>query len=213
MAKAAWKYTLREIIIVIIGITIAFSMNKCADNHRDQNLKAQYIKNIKSDIQVDKKNLESNLKVIGGKIQKLSEVLPLVNTDNPKKMAAVNSIYSVFTSTDFIPKDVTYQTMINSGDFKLIDDFDIKAAIETHYSSYKTLLKDFERLDIIHKEYLGSYIINHADFDAMRQGKYGYSNEKLFKNILQSINGSLMIKVNATKQGITNCDSILKILK
>jgi len=122
-------------------------------------------------------------------------------------------MYSVFNSTDFFPKEVTYQTMINSGDFKLIDDFDLKAAIETHYSNYKIILKDYERLDIIHKEYLGKYMIDNSDFDVMRQGQFGYSNEKLLKNILQSINGALYIKSNATERGIKNCDSLLTILK
>ncbi|WP_299119466.1 DUF6090 family protein [uncultured Winogradskyella sp.] len=211
--KKEIRYAFGEILIVIVGISIAFSMNKCADNKKDETLKNQYIENIKSDIKVDKKNLESNVESIGKKIEILKEVLPLINTDNPKKMAAIYKVYPVFTSTDFFPKDVTYQTMINSGDFKLIDDFELKAAIETHYSNYKIMLKDYERLNIIHKEYLGKYIINNADYDAMRQGKFGYSNEKLFKNILQSISGALTIKKKASELGIKNCDSLLKILE
>ncbi|WP_299337202.1 DUF6090 family protein [uncultured Psychroserpens sp.] len=211
--KKSLRYALGEILIVIVGISIAFSLNKCADNKKDEALKTQYLQSIKSDIEVDKKNLEANYAAIGAKIQNLKEVLPLINTDNPKKMTSMNKLYSVFTSSNFHPKDITYQTMINSGDFKLIDDFDLKAAIETHYSDYKIMLKDYERLDIIHKEYLGKYIINNSDFDAMRQGKFGYSNEKQLKNILQSINGALYIKINATERGIKNCDSLLTILK
>ncbi|MDG5492770.1 DUF6090 family protein [Psychroserpens sp. SPM9] len=210
--KKEIRYALGEILIVIVGISIAFSMNKCADNKKDETLKQQYLENIKSDIEIDKNNLESISQSIGSKIEVLREVLPLINTDSPEKRSKMNTIYSVFTSTDFFPKDVTYQTMINSGDFKLIDDFDLKAAIETHYANYQIMLKDYERLDIIHKEYLGKYMIENADFDAMRQGQFGYSNEKLFKNILQSINGALMIKKNATNRGIKNCDSLLSIL-
>lgn len=211
--KKGVRYAIGEILIVIVGITIAFSMNKCADEKKDDTLKQQYLENIKNDIEVDKKNLESISQSIGMKIGVLHEVLPLINTDNPEKRSKMNKIYSVFTSSDFFPKDVTYQTMINSGDFKLIDDFDLKAAIETHYSNYKIMLKDYERLDIIHKEYLGKYMIDNADFDAMRRGQFGYSNEKLFKNILQSVNGALMIKKAATERGIKSCDSILTILK
>lgn len=211
--KKGVRYAIGEILIVIVGITIAFSMNKCADEKKDDTLKQQYLENIKNDIEVDKKNLESISQSIGMKIGVLNEVLPLINTDNPEKRSKMNKIYSIFTSSDFFPKDVTYQTMINSGDFKLIDDFDLKAAIETHYSNYKIMLKDYERLDIIHKEYLGKYMIDNADFDAMRRGQFGYSNEKLFKNILQSVNGALMIKKAATERGIKSCDSILTILK
>lgn len=211
--KKGIRYALGEILIVIVGISIAFSMNKYADNKKDKALKKQYLSNIKSDIETDKKNLEANFEAIGAKIKNLTELLPLINTDSPEKAKNISKMYSVFSSTDFFPKDVTYQTMINSGDFKLIDDFDLKAAIETHYSNYKIMLKDYERLDIIHKEYLGKYMIDHSDFDAMRQGQFGYSNEKRLKNILQSINGALYIKSNATKRGIKNCDSLISILE
>ncbi len=58
MAKSTWKYTLREIIIVIIGISIAFSMNKCAENVKDNKLKTQYLTNLKSDVEADKIQLQ-----------------------------------------------------------------------------------------------------------------------------------------------------------
>ena len=53
MEKTTWNYTLREIIIVIIGITIAFSMNKCADNIKDNKLKKEYLINLKNDVKAD----------------------------------------------------------------------------------------------------------------------------------------------------------------
>lgn len=210
--KKQFRYALGEILIVIVGITIAFSLNKCSENKKDEATRLQYLQNIKNDLEIDKKNLESNLETISLKIDNLNKALPLINTDNPEKVNAMRSIYPVFTATAFYPKDITYQTMINSGDFKLIDDFDLKAAIETHYSDYNIMLKDYERLEIIHREYLGKYMIDHSDFDAMRRGELGYSNEKLLKNILQSIQGSLYIKYKATERGLISCDSLLNTL-
>jgi len=211
--KKRLRYALGEILIVIVGISIAFSMNKCADLQKDKAQKEQYLVNIKSDVKIDKQNLEKNLEGIGHKIQSLSDVLPLINTDNPEKATAARKIFGVFTLTEFYPKDITYQTMINSGDFKLINDFDLKAAIEAHYSEYKKILKDYERQEVIHKDFLGNYLIHNADYDAMRQGAFGFTNEKLFKNILQSMIGSLILKKNATERGIKNCDSLLGVLK
>ncbi|MFL0354313.1 DUF6090 family protein [Xanthomarina sp. GH4-25] len=210
--KKGFRYALGEILIVIVGLSIAFSMNKCAEINKNDSLKQQYLSSIKSDIKIDKENLEKNLISIGQKIQSLNEVLPLINTDNPEKISSIKNIFGLFTLVEFYPKDITYQTMINSGDFKLIDNFNTKTAIESHYSDYKSILKDYERQEIIHKEYLGKYMIENADYDAMRKGQFGFSNEKLFKNILQSMTGSLYIKKNATERGIKNCDSLLNLL-
>uniref|UniRef100_UPI00351454AC DUF6090 family protein n=1 Tax=Psychroserpens sp. XS_ASV72 TaxID=3241293 RepID=UPI00351454AC len=212
MKKINWQYTLGEILIVIIGITIAFSMNKCSELKTNETLKTQYLSNIKQDIEADKKTLQENANAIGAKIQTLNGFMPLLNTENPEKIKRTQELFSVFGLSSFFPKDITYQTMVNSGDYKLIDDFKIKSAIESHYSSYKSILKDYERLEIIHREYLGDYLINHVNYDLMRQGQFAFQDETLLKNILQSIYGALIIKKNATERGIENCNGMLSTL-
>ncbi|WP_223548770.1 DUF6090 family protein [Aestuariivivens sp. NBU2969] len=211
--KKQLRYALGEILIVIIGISIAFSLNKCADTKKNENLKSLYIKSLKEDIKVDKKNLEQNLKEINTKIETLKEIIPLINTDSPEKIKLRQELFGTFNITEFYPNDITYQTMINSGDFKLINEFELKAAIEKHYASYKSILKDYSRQENIHKEFLSNYMVNHANYDDMKKGAFGFSNEVLFKNILQSMNGSFWIKRLATIRGIKNCDSLLVILK
>ena len=74
------------------------------------------------------------------------------------------------------------------------------------------MLKDYERQENIHKEYLGSYFIHNVDYDAFKQGKFGFQDEKLLKNIIQSMSGSFQFKMNATKKGIASCDSLIQIL-
>ncbi len=210
--KKQFRYAFGEILIVIIGISIAFSMNKCAEIQKNESQKKQYLKNIKDDIEADKLHLEENFNSIKNKIQTLNSILPLINTESPEKVKSLKKIFSVFTLTEFHPKNITYQTMINSGDFKLIDDFKLKTAIEAHYSNYTSILKDYSRQETIHKNYLGNYLIYNTDYDMMKKGAFGFKNEKLFKNILQSMSGSLKIKRDATARGIKNCDSLISIL-
>ena len=212
MKKINWQYTLGEILIVIIGISIAFSMNRCAENAKNESEKKQYLSNLKNDILDDKLQLEENLKAIDEKIKTASEVIPIVNSDAQNKASFIGKIFSIANITNFTPKDNTYQTLINSGDFKLIDDFDTKKAIEEHYSNYEVMMKDYDRQENIHKEYLGPYFINNADYDAMRKGQFGFTDEKLLKNILQSMNVSFGFKQKATQKGIESCDKLLAIL-
>ena len=47
----------------------------------------------------------------------------------------------------------------------------------------------------------------------MKRGEFGFKNKQLFKSILQSITGSLIIKNNATERGIKSCDSLIVMLK
>ena len=213
MKKINWQYSFGEILIVIIGITIAFSMNKCAQDAKDHQQKNQYLTNIKNDVTSDKLQLEKNNEEINEKLKLTREIIPLLATDSPEKMQIIGKIFKVANVTNFTPNNITYQTLINSGDFKLIDDFDLKKAIESHYASYDIMFKDYERQETIHKEYLGPYFVNNADYDAMRRGQFAFSNEKLLKNIMQSMNGSFMFKQKATEKAINSCDSLLRVLE
>ena len=212
--KKQFRYALGEILIVIVGISIAFSLNKCADNTKDEKLRAQYLTSLKGDLEIDRQHLQDNVTAIEDKIGALSQILPLLNTDAENKNSVIPNLLfrKVAGLSSFVPKDITYQTMVNSGDFRLINDFELKTAIETHYAGYKTILKDYERQETIHKEYFGPYLIDYADYDAMRRGELGLTNEKRLKNILQSMQGAFYFKKSASERGIKSCDSLMKIL-
>ena len=212
MKKINWQYTIGEILIVIIGITIAFSLNKCSENSKAQTLKLQYLSNIKSDVEADKAILEENLESIKKKISLTSEIIPKLNTNAPDKMSVVSNVFSIVSLTNFNPNDNTYQTLINSGDLKLIDDFEIKTAIEKHYSNYETMGQDYTRLENIRKEYVGNYFIYNIDYDAFGKGKFGFEDEKLLKNIILSMRGAFDLKLKATQNGIDSCNKLLEVL-
>ena len=209
MKKINWRYALGEILIVIIGITIAFSINTCAENSKQNKEKQQYLANLKKDISADKIQLEQNIKALESKMGLSEKVLPILNSDSKEKMSIIKDIFSLAQISSFDANDVTYQTLINSGDLKLIDDFELRTAIESHYATYEEMAKDYERQEIIHKEYLGRYFIYNIDYESFRKGVFGFEDEKLLKNIIQSMRGSFQLKLNATKNGIESCSRLL----
>ena len=212
MEKINWQYTLGEILIVIIGISIAFSINRCSDNSKNESSKQQYLINLKNDVESDKEHLKNNVIDIEEKIKLATEILPHLAVASSEKMGIVRKVFSISDVTGFNSNDITYQTLINSGDLKLIDDFALKAAIQRHYSGRSELRKAYERQENIHKEYLAGFLIEHADYDKMPKGEFPFSNEKLLKNIIQIMRGSFGIKIEATKKGIQSCDTLIAIL-
>ncbi|BAO76324.1 DUF6090 family protein [Winogradskyella sp. PG-2] len=210
--KKKLTYALGEILIVIIGISLAFGMNEWGEDRASKTQKEQYIHNLKLDIKDDKVQLAANLTKINSKIEQAEDVISVLGKDVPNKNVRLRGVYAVANLTNFTPKDYTHQTLVNSGDLKLMNDFELKTTILKHYSDYKTILKAYERQEIINRDYLGNYFIHHTDYDLISEGKSPFKDEKLLKNIMQSARGSLNIKRDATIQGIKSCDSILKVL-
>lgn len=211
--KKKFTYAFGEILIVIVGISIAFSLNKCSEKNKSEAQKKQYLTSLQQDIEQDKEQLEDNISLIERKIEVASSILPKLSNPDPNVTYDVRHIYKVAQLTDFTPKDFTYQALVNSGDLKLIDDLELKKAIEKHYANYQSIANAYERQEIINKDYLGNYFIYNTDYDLMKENKSPFKDEKLLKNMMQAIRGSFIIKRDATEMGIKSCDSILSILK
>lgn len=211
--KKKLTYAFGEILIVIIGISLAFAMNKWGEERSNKAQKEQYIINLKQDIEADKEQLAANLVIIKEKIVQADEVISILGKEVPNKNKRLQAVYSIAQLTNFTPKDYTHQTLVNSGDLKLMNDFELKTTIQKHYSDYKTILDAYERQEIINKDYIGKYFIYNTDYDLMREGKLPFKDEKLLKNIMRSARGSLDIKRRATENGIKSCDSILRVFE
>ena len=209
MSKTTWKYTLREIIIVIIGITIAFSMNKCAENVKDSKLKTQYLINLKRDVEADKIQLEKNIEAIDKKLIVCSEIIPVLNSDMNQDMRMMNNIFTILKYENFSPKNITYKTLINSGDLKLIEDFKLKTAIQQHYAIYDEMSDVYIRHISLIKDYLGNYLVNHADYDQIPKGNAPFLDEIKLKNIVRALLTTFDDKKKATRLGIESCDSLI----
>ncbi len=213
MKKINWQYTFGEILIVIIGITIAFSLNKCTESKKNSALKNQYLIHLIQDVKADKQHLSDNLEALHEKLAELKRIIPALKPENSQDPAIVPRVFNVSRLINFTPKNITYQTLINSGDFKLIDNFELKRAIEEYYAKHTALLQAYSRQENIHKTYLGNYFVTHMNYDAFQENENPFENQRLLKNILHSMLGSVQLKINVTKQGIEDCDRLLKLLE
>jgi len=214
MKKINWNYTLGEILIVIIGISIAFSLNKCAENSHDKKLEKLYLENLKNDIETDKHNLEENLELLKSKEKTLFNAFKYFNPNFPKRDSLLaDSFMRVVKIVEFSPKSTTHQTLINSGDLKLITDFKLKTAIQEHYRSYSILQQDYDRMVNISKKYIADYFIYNLDMDKFRKGQRAFNDERLLKSIIQSMYGAVGLKIESTNNSIQSCDTILEQLK
>lgn len=211
MKTINWKYALGEILIVIIGITIAFSLNKCSVQNENEQLCEMYLLNLKSDLEQDKKNLEANLEKFEAKYNKINNITSIISSDELLTGQHNALIFEVSELEKFKPNNVTYNTLVNSGDFKLINHFDLRKAIEEHYNNtYNTILSDYLRLENIHKVYLADYYIFKVDYDKFKTNEFVFGDRQLLFNILVSKQGASQIAMEASKRGIESCDRLLQ---
>ncbi|QLG46628.1 hypothetical protein [Costertonia aggregata] len=96
--------------------------------------------NLIGDISTDRDVLQANLIAIDKKIKACNEMIAILNSDPDGNLQLFNMVFEVLDYEIFNPESITYSTLINSGDMKLINDFGLKKAIQGHYLCYKKLL-------------------------------------------------------------------------
>ena len=121
------KYAIGEIVLVVIGILIALSINNWNENRKERTIEINYLKNIKSDLNKEFKN---NRKFAEFRLGKSKASSYLLNTDEPKSIenakTYIDNYETVFLWNTFVPNNNTFKELISSGRLSLISNDSIK---------------------------------------------------------------------------------------
>ena len=197
--KINWRYTIGEIIIVIIGISIAFALNNWKEGIENEKTKIEYLQNLSTDITTEIKQLGELSNGITGKLTAINKIRPHLGTSIPGRDTMINKLFDIAQTVRFTPENTTFKTLMNSGDLSLIDDFELRHEIQRHYNLHEKILINYERLENINSKYLGDFFIYDMDFDALRKGDFSILDNPLLKNIINSLQGAYYYILQANK--------------
>ncbi|MEO0895924.1 MAG: DUF6090 family protein [Bacteroidota bacterium] len=210
--KINWKYALGEIIIVIIGISLAFLLNNWGESLKERKVKQLYLESLKSDIEVEMNHLSENQKAINIKLGQIRQLMPHMGRALPGRDSMGKKLFQIANSISFKPETNTYQTLVNSGDLKLIDKFELRRQIEQHYNQHQEIQNSYKRLEHIHSSYLADFFVYELDYGKLRQGNNDFLDKPLLSNILSSIMGAYMIALDANQSCMNSNERLLKTI-
>lgn len=136
--KKRWSNYFIELLIVIIGISIAFWINNIDVKNKNELEKVSYLIDIRDDLKKDSLRLSYSIKYNEIKIKKLSKAIKLIEASAP-----IDSLL-VYTSeiggySFFSPNDLTLSSLIQSGDLKLINSRKVKKELLRLLEAYETI--------------------------------------------------------------------------
>ena len=126
-----FKYAIGEIILVVIGILIALSINNWNQNRITSIEEKNILKNLNTEFKTNKAflniDLESNYNSL--KIGKTIINLIGVNEDSLRKINIDKLIYKIFENGDILFSENTILALIQSGKFQIIKSEKLKNLI------------------------------------------------------------------------------------
>lgn len=133
-------YAVGEIILVVIGILVALSINNWNDEKKQRATEIHYLKNLKTDLQLNIAELNRYIGIRNSRIESATKVLehyegkPLRNLKDFMENAV-----RVYGWQRFTQQDNTFQELINSGNLALISNDSIKNGLLDLQSLYNKL--------------------------------------------------------------------------
>lgn len=207
LRKINWRYALGELLIVICGISIAFALNNWAQGRQEKQLALTYLENIEQDIVADLAALDENIEQLQSISKTIDGYIPHLFRQLPGRDSIPSHIFrDMHQYVNFFPHRATYESMLHSGDLKLIQDFDLKNQIVEHYNSYEKLFEALERHESFAKQYSAEYFMKNTDHNLLFRNQQAHLlDDPYMKNLLFSTKGILGIQIKAHEEAKQNC--------
>jgi len=160
------KYSIGEIVLVMIGILLAVQVNNWNINRGNRVKEIKYLKNIQLDIRKDLTSLEYNL---GARKNKFTGNRRLIEHAKGNEIEdvteLVSAIANALTEDRFTPNNTTYKELASSGNLSLISSDSIKQLLlqlEEHYNTNEFMI-EHETFD--YQEYISKPAFNHINLE------------------------------------------------
>ena len=182
--KIDWPNHFIELIVVFIGITLAFMLNNWREEYTDLQMAEKYINSFQNDITYDHSQLDSIIHSNESKLEQITQFINSLKNKNATILDGERIMGLMAEINPFIPKINTYESIKNSGSLNILTDFDIKEKLIQYYQSLeeKKLIEDMNLLYIT--TYIIPYIHQNADFLNQRIINKNVLNNHNFTNLV-----------------------------
>jgi hypothetical protein len=153
--KYIW-YAIGEVLLVMIGISLAFQLDNWNENRLKENTEISYYKNIKEQIKDDKTLIIEQMKFNNGYLNEFRFASKIIGANDLTKIDTLGIIVRNLTQySDFDRKGNIYETLVNSGEIKLLRNHTIVNSIRELEEKYNYV----NRMENIHYDAIMTHIV------------------------------------------------------
>ncbi len=189
--KINWRHHFVELLVVIIGISIAFALDGWSERKKDDQLSVNYLRSLRSDLLKDKEDLLAVIDSSNVLMGHISETFQLTYSQARIESFKRHHITSAYTAPYFYPNNGSYESLVNSGNLNLLGDFELKTSLA---DLYNVRYKEIERVDGVIRtlvdDMIYPYMIKNIRFAYDRDGIV--SNAPLKTNEATNLLGSYL---------------------
>lgn len=201
--KLNWKYAIGEVVLIFIGITMAFGLQQWANERNSFRKSLRYIEAFQIELESNIQTIKDHIEATQEDYENLKYYIELVNSDSASSItdSTITTMVQYLGPPYYQSLSVSaYQDIINSGGIELIEDNSLRRELikyGVHLEAYHSRVENSYNS---WNEILSPYFLAHADLSKMNlQGmtfnfpenvfyndKDAFVRNRVFTNILRS---------------------------
>ncbi|QIE59736.1 hypothetical protein G5B37_09235 [Rasiella rasia] len=208
--KIDWLNHFLEFIVVVIGILLAFQLNTCREDKKEQALVSSHAENVLEETLFNQKQIQAGMNTSEMLLHKLDSLITITSKESFSiEQAHILSMELMALDYLYIKKNA-YNSMVETGDIRFMTNTQMQTDIISLYEYYKWL----EGVDMSTRTaYLNNYLPYATEnFDLVTskpQAATIYSN-KLFRNYLSVYQYSLRFRLQKQKDLLVVVNNFLE---
>ena len=148
-------YAIGEIVLVMIGILLALQVNNLNEQRKNAILEVQYLERLVGDLEADTTYYEERIAFVKLANRQLDFFIHKMY-ESQKNIEDVRDLfrYLILNTDHLASQKDTYQELINSGKFDLVQNKVLKDSITDYYRFYEDLALQVEEFNLVSTQYL-----------------------------------------------------------
>ena len=182
--KIDWRSKFIDLLIVIIGITIAFKLNNWNESIKSDTAGKEYIESFYNENKENRENLVAAIEYSETNKRDMDTLKAIMLSKNYSDKRIKTLIASMMGIANYTPSTITMQNISSSGEFDLIKDIELRRNLISTYNAYKTTTT----LETIASNYINQYVtpyffknIRFSDFSSIQSD---FTKDPVFENIV-----------------------------
>ncbi len=160
-----WINYFIELIIVFLGVSLAFYMNKRAEVSKFLEQEKFYLANILDDLSEDDVEIPFIIDQIDEELKKIKNIGDRIKERSPALLdSVVNPAVKLSYTSNYHPEIQTFQTLTQSGEALKITNFELRDALAGYYSYFETLEARHQDFNAVKTEKLFPFLTEHYNF-------------------------------------------------
>ncbi|MGB3779201.1 MAG: DUF6090 family protein [Tunicatimonas sp.] len=157
-----WLDKLVDLLVVILGISIAFGINNWADGRKNEQAKHRYLVSLANDLRADSMALDDYYEDIQ-RSQGIIDTLQyfVYEGDQSQANSIAKTMNALGRSGYFAPEDYTYEALQQSGGFGVFTTDSLSIALSKLYNSYGVIESQQSLYQTIQFDFVVPYYFNY----------------------------------------------------